>query len=177
MKDERSLFGYNIPSLQHKYNFSRFELHNLHSIYQVLLHYSKGSISKFQAGFEVMLNMNRISVRMDVIRQIFEELERLDFSEFVGMYSKIDSLIFRQNIIDYLDILFENIRDRDNIRYEDVLKVFRGRVTEGEAHELSHFIFEKTDRSEDASLTLKEMYRLCHTCEQFTKKMFKLYTK
>ncbi len=45
---ERSLVNYVIPYLQRKYNHSRFSLHNLHSLYLVLLKESKNSVKKFK---------------------------------------------------------------------------------------------------------------------------------
>ena len=75
----RTLIDYNILSLVKNYKFSRFELHNLYSVFQTLLRYSKSSILKFKAGFEVMLNMNRISIRSEVMERIFQEQKTLNF--------------------------------------------------------------------------------------------------
>jgi hypothetical protein len=67
MKSKRSLMNYNILWLEKRYNYSRFELHTLYSIYQTLLLDSKNSRIKFRNGFEVMLNMNRVCLRPQVL--------------------------------------------------------------------------------------------------------------
>ncbi len=45
------------------------------------------------------------------------------------MYSKIDKVIFKQNIIDYLEILFEGIYNKDHVRFEDIVRIFKNRIT------------------------------------------------
>lgn len=67
MKNGRTLLGFNILNLEKRYNYSRFELHTLYSIYNTLLIDSKISQSRFKDSFEVMLNMNHITVRSDAL--------------------------------------------------------------------------------------------------------------
>lgn len=57
------------------------------------------------------------------------------------MYSKIDEVIFKQNIIDYIEILFEGIYNKDNIRFEDIVRIMKNRITEKEAVDIAKIIY------------------------------------
>jgi hypothetical protein len=63
------------------------------------------------------------------------------------MYSRIDQFIFKQNIIDYVEILFEGVFNKDNIRFEDIVRIMKGRITEKEAIDIGTVIYEQYDRS------------------------------
>lgn len=177
MRSQRNLLGYNIPLLERRFNFSRFELHSLYSIYHTLLLDSGLSLGKFRAGFEVMLNMNKITIRAEVLERIFREQRAVDFPHFVEMYSRIDQLIFRQNIVDYVEILFEGIYDKDSIRFEDIVRIMRNRITEKEAVDVAKTIYQQHDLPFDRPLSLRQLTQLCHDCDNFAKKMYRLYTR
>lgn len=57
------------------------------------------------------------------------------------MYSKIDKVIFKQNIIDYVEILFEGIYNKDNVRFEDIVRIFKNRITEKESIDVAKIIY------------------------------------
>jgi hypothetical protein len=46
------------------------------------------------------------------------------------MYSQIDQAIFRQNIIDYVEILFEGLYDKQRITFDDIVRIMSNRITE-----------------------------------------------
>lgn len=46
--------------------------------------------------------MNKIAVRPEVLEKIFRDQKEVGFEQFIEIYGKIDELIFKQNIIDYL---------------------------------------------------------------------------
>jgi hypothetical protein len=51
MKNNRNLLGFNILHLEKTYNYSRFELHTLHSIFVTLLLDCKNSLARFKDSF------------------------------------------------------------------------------------------------------------------------------
>lgn len=57
------------------------------------------------------------------------------------MYGKIDKVIFKQNIIDYVEILFEGIYNKDNVRFEDIVRIFKNRITEKESIDVAKTIY------------------------------------
>jgi hypothetical protein len=162
MKKPRNLLSYNILSLEQKYNYSRFELHTLYSIFHTLLRDAKCSLGKFKKSFEVMFNMNQIVIRPETLEKIFYEQRCIDFESFIAMYSKIDQAIFRQNIIDYVEILFEGIYDKERIRFDDVIRLMKNRITEKESIDMAKIIFDQLERHEDETVRLSEIEYLCH---------------
>lgn len=46
------------------------------------------------------------------------------------MYAKIEQNIYQQNIIDYVDIMFEGIYNKDCIRFDDIVRLLRNRITD-----------------------------------------------
>ena len=57
------------------------------------------------------------------------------------MYSQIDHAMFQQSIIDYVDILFEPLYDRENIEYDQIVMVMANRITEREAEDIASIIY------------------------------------
>jgi len=49
-----------------------------------------------------MLNMNRVCLRPQVLEKIFSEQKLIDFANFLEMNNKIDQIVFKQNITDYV---------------------------------------------------------------------------
>ena len=146
MKKKRNLLGYNILKLEKKHNYSRFELHNLFTTYHTLLRDSKGSLLRFKNGFEVILNLNRAAIRPEILDRIFLEQKDLSFEGFLDMYGQIDELIFRQNVIDYVEMLFEGVFHKEKIRFEDIVRVLRSRITEKESVDVAKIVFEALGR-------------------------------
>ena len=64
------------------------------------------------------------------------------------MYSKIDHAIFKQNVIDYIEILFEGLYNKDKIRFDDIVRIMKNRIIEKEAKDMATLIFESLDRKE-----------------------------
>lgn len=93
-----------------------------------------------------MLNMNRIAIRPEVLEKIFKEQQSISFEGFIEMYSRIDQVIFKQSIIDYVEILFEGVYHKDKIRFEDIVRILHGRITEKEAVDIATIIYEEYDR-------------------------------
>jgi acyl-[acyl carrier protein]--UDP-N-acetylglucosamine O-acyltransferase len=79
MKTSRNLFGFNILALSRKFNLSRFELHSLYSVYKTLLFDSRNSIVRFKESLEVMLNMNKVMVRPEVLDAVLRDQQGLSF--------------------------------------------------------------------------------------------------
>lgn len=73
--------------------------------------------------------MNRICLRPQVLEKIFSESANMDFLSFLEMSNRIDKIVFKQNIIDYVEILFEGIDDKNRIRFEDIVAILRHRIT------------------------------------------------
>jgi hypothetical protein len=80
------------------------------------------------------------------------------------MYGKIDEVIFKQNIIDYIEILFEGIFNKDNIRFEDIVRILKNRITEKESIDIAQIIYEQNNRDFEKCIRLKEITELCHCC-------------
>ena len=123
-----------------------------------------------------MFNMNKIAIRPETLDKIFREQKSIDFESYLDMYSKIDQAIFKQNIIDYIEILFEGLYNKDQIKYEDIVRIMKNRISEKEAKSIARLIFENLDRMEDSTVQVSEIYDLCHSCDLFAKKMYRLYT-
>jgi hypothetical protein len=51
IKGDQCLFGLNIPYIQEKYAFSRFELYRLYTDYSTLIKFSHYSLNDFKKGF------------------------------------------------------------------------------------------------------------------------------
>lgn len=79
-------------------------------------------------------------------------------------YSKIDQLIYKQNIIDYVEILFEGIYDKERIRFDDIVRILKNRITDKEASDIARLIYEEYDRPFEFTIDLKEIAELCHNC-------------
>ena len=92
--------------MEKKYNYSRFDLHNLYTTYHTLLRDAKGSLVRFKNSFEVVLNLNRAAIRPEILEKIFRDQKSMSFDGFLLMYGQIDELIFKQNVIDYVEMLF-----------------------------------------------------------------------
>ncbi len=93
------------------------------------------------------------------------------------MYSRIDQNIYQQSIVDYVEILFESLYNKDKISFEDVVRLMRNRITEKESIDIAKIIFDQIDRAEDETVKLEEIEELCHKSESFAKKMYRLYTR
>ena len=78
----------------------------------------------------------------------------MNFEDFIEMYNNIDQIIYKQNIIDYVQILFEGIYDKNNIRYEDIIRIMKHRVTEKEAMDIASIIYDEIDRQLTSTLKL-----------------------
>jgi len=92
------------------------------------------------------------------------------------MYSRIEYSIYQQSIIGYVDILFESLYDKEHIRFEDIVRLFRNRITDKEATDIARIIYEHLDRHEEKEVSLKEIEELCNCSQIFAKKMYRLYT-
>ena len=101
----------------------------------------------------------------------------MDFENFIAMYSRIEHNIYQQNIVDYVDIVFEGLYDKDRIRFEDIVRLLRNRITDKEATDIARIIYEHLDRYEEDSVALVEIEELCNSSQVFAKKMYRLYTQ
>ena len=99
--------GKNIPKIQERYSFSRFELFNLYTYYKTLLEASKRSVKQLRKGFESIMNINKIELNSEIIERMFVEFfEEISFENFMNVYGNIQNLLFSQNIVEYMITVF-----------------------------------------------------------------------
>jgi hypothetical protein len=90
----------NIPKIQEKYTFSRFELFNLYTYYKTLLKSTNKSVKEFKKGFQSILYMNKIDLNSEMIDKMCEAFfEEITFHNFIKTYGNIQNLLFTQTII------------------------------------------------------------------------------
>lgn len=53
----------------------------------------------------------------------------------------------------------------------------KNRITEKESVDIAKIVFEGIERNEEETVKLAEIYGLCHHCDSFAKKMYRLYTR
>ena len=70
------------------------------------------------------------------------------------MYAKIDEAMYKQNIIDYIQIVFEGIYHKSKIRFEDIIRIMRNRITEKESIDIAKLVYEHLDRYEEETVSL-----------------------
>lgn len=46
------------------------------------------------------------------------------------MYGKIDRAIVKESIVDYVRIIFDGVFDKDRIRFEDIIRLLKTRITD-----------------------------------------------
>ena len=56
------------------------------------------------------------------------------------MYGKIDRAIVKESIVDYV-IIFDGVFDKDRIRFEDIIRLLKIRITDKEAFDIAKVIF------------------------------------
>ena len=93
-----------------------------------------------------MFNMNKVSIRPEILERIISEQKEIDFENFLAMYARIEYNIYQQNIIDYVDILFEGLYDKSHIRFDDIVRLLKNRITDKEATDIARIIYEHLDR-------------------------------
>ena len=57
------------------------------------------------------------------------------------MYGKIDRAIVKESIVDYVRIIFDGVFDKDRIRFEDIIRLLKTRITDKEAFDIAKVIF------------------------------------
>lgn len=57
------------------------------------------------------------------------------------MYGKIDRAIVKESIVDYVRIIFDGVFDKDRIRFEDIIRLLKIRITDKEAFDIAKVIF------------------------------------
>lgn len=93
--------------------------------------------------------MEKVTIRPDVLDKVMREQKGLSFEDFIGMYKRIEQVIYKQSIIDYMESLFENLYDKNRIRFEDITRILKNRITEKEAHDIAAIIYEQNGKSFD----------------------------
>jgi hypothetical protein len=90
------------------------------------------------------------------------------------MYKRIEQVMYKQSIIDYVEAMFDSVYDKNRIRFEDITRILKNRITEKEAHDIAAIIYEQNGKKFDEGIALGDILELCHSCENFEKKMYRL---
>lgn len=113
-------------------------------------------------------------IKSEIVKKNFYEQKRMQFKDFLGMYKKMQDLMFIQSIIDYLEIIFQVYANLD-LSYELVYQILVKRSDHIDAVTISDIIFKKLDVNKEGIVNLQDILELCERDIEFCSTFSKLY--